>query len=116
MLRSLAARTALVTCVVAIVSVLVTFLVGAPLAVEQANRAAGARLADDATLTVELLRPRFATRQSEDEQTIAKRLSARGIEVFLIRAGKADRPGLPDNIVKSIGAGRPVGARRALVS
>jgi len=115
MLSSLAARTALVTCVVAVMSVLVTALVGAPLAVQSANKAARARITDDATLVAELMRARFATRQTADEQTMVKRLRAQGIDVYLIRGGRADQPGLPDNVVKTIGAGRAVAAHRAVV-
>jgi two-component system sensor histidine kinase BaeS len=114
--NSLAARTALVTCVVAVISVLVTALVGAPLAVAQANKAARERLTDDATLTAELLRPRFGTvRNSNDEAAVAKRLAEHRIEIFLIRAGQPDREGLPEGVVKSIAAGRGVPVRRAMV-
>jgi signal transduction histidine kinase len=115
MLKSLAARTALVTCVVAVMSVLVTALVGAPLALKQSNTVARQRLADEATLTAELLRPRFSTKQTEDEQTLVRQLRNKGIDVYLIRGGQADRPGLPDKVVKSIAAGRPVTVRRAVV-
>ncbi|MDG6101131.1 HAMP domain-containing histidine kinase [Dactylosporangium aurantiacum] len=115
MLKSIVGRSTLVTCAVAVIAVVVTALVGAPLAIQEANRAAKERLADEATLTAELLRPRFNTKQSEDEQVIVKRLRARGIEVYLIRAGQADREGLPDGVVKTIGAGRQVPVRRALV-
>ncbi|MFF5230473.1 histidine kinase dimerization/phospho-acceptor domain-containing protein [Dactylosporangium sp. NPDC000521] len=113
--RSIAARSALVTCLVAVISVLVTALVGAPLAVQEANRAARIRLADEATLTAELLRPRFNTPRSTDEQVIVERLRNRGIEVYLIRAGQADREGLPDGVVRTVGAGRQVPVRRAMV-
>ncbi|MFG2038867.1 histidine kinase dimerization/phospho-acceptor domain-containing protein [Dactylosporangium sp. NPDC048998] len=110
MLRSLAARTALVTCIVAVVSVLVTAAVGIPLTATQANRDARKRLADDTALTAELMRPRFnnTPRITADEETIAKRLGARGIAVYLIHAGQADRAGLPAGTVKSIAAGRNV--------
>ncbi|MET7393175.1 HAMP domain-containing sensor histidine kinase [Dactylosporangium sp. NPDC005572] len=115
MLRSLAARTALVTCVVAVVSVLVTALVGAPLVVQQANRAARQHLTDEAVLAAEVLKARFNTRQEGDEQAIVKLLGNRGIDVYLIRAGQAERSGLPDNVVMTVAAGRPVSARRAMV-
>lgn len=115
MLKSIVGRSALVTCAVAIISVLVTALVGAPLALREATSAAKTHLADEATLTAELLRPRFNTAKSEDEQVIVKRLAARGIEVYLIRAGQPDRPGLPDGVVKTVGSGRQVPVRRAVV-
>ncbi|MEU7865508.1 histidine kinase dimerization/phospho-acceptor domain-containing protein [Dactylosporangium sp. NPDC049140] len=117
MRRSLAARTALVTCVVAVVSVLVTAAVGIPLTATQANKAARQRLADDTKLTAELMRPRFnnTPRNPVDEENVAKRLADQGIEVYLIRAGKADRDGLPAGVVKSIGAGQNVEVRLAKV-
>ncbi|WP_433054573.1 sensor histidine kinase [Dactylosporangium sp. CS-033363] len=117
MLKSLAARTALVTCVVAVMSVLVTAAVGIPLTATQANKAARERLADDTKLTAELMRPRFTNtpRNPADEATVAKRLADQGIDVYLIRAGKPDREGLPPGVVKLIAAGQNVDVRRAVV-
>src|SRR3954447_24435333 len=101
MRRSLAARTALVTCIVAVLSVIVTAAVGIPLTATQANKAARQRLSDDTKLTAELMRPRVATtRNPADEANVAKRLAAQGIEVYLIRAGQPDRAGLPVGVVK----------------
>jgi signal transduction histidine kinase len=116
MLRSLAARTALVTCVVAVVSVMVTAAVGAPLALTRDNRAAQQRLEDDVALLTEALRPKFNTvRNPADEEAVAERLAARNIDVFVIRGGRPDRAGLPPAVVKSIAAGQNVKARRAVV-
>jgi signal transduction histidine kinase len=116
MLRSLAARTALVTCVVAVVSVMVTAAVGAPLALTRDNRAAQQRLEDDVALLTEALRPKFNTvRNPADEAAVAERLAARNIDVFVIRGGRPDRAGLPPAVVKSIAAGQNVKARRAVV-
>jgi two-component system sensor histidine kinase BaeS len=115
MLKSILGRSVLVTCTVAVVAVLVTALVGAPLAIREDNKAARARLTDETRLTAELLRPRFNTAKSEDEQVIVKRLQARGIAVYLIRAGQPDRPGLPDGVLKTVAAGRQVPVRRTLV-
>ncbi|WP_432833728.1 sensor histidine kinase [Dactylosporangium sp. CA-092794] len=113
MLRSLAGRTVIVTCVVAVVSVLVTAVVGIPLTGTQANRDARKRLADDTAFAAELLRPRFANtpRNAADEEAIAKRLSDRGLTVYLIRAGTPDRDGLPPGVVKQIAAGIDVAPR-----
>ncbi|WP_432983464.1 histidine kinase dimerization/phospho-acceptor domain-containing protein [Dactylosporangium sp. CA-233914] len=117
MLRSLAARTALVTCVVAVMSVLVTAAVGIPLTATQANKAARQRLADDTALTAELMRPRFnnTPRNTNDEEAVVKRLGSRGIEVYLIRAGQPSRAGLPAGVVKLIAAGRNVEVHLARV-
>lgn len=117
MLRSLAARTALVTCVVAVVSVLVTAAVGIPVTAARAKLAAHQRLADDTALTAELMRSRFnnTPRNTADEEAAAKRLSARGIEVYLIRAGQPDREGLPPSVLKPIAAGQNVDVRLARV-
>ncbi|GAA2368930.1 HAMP domain-containing sensor histidine kinase [Dactylosporangium salmoneum] len=117
MLRSLAARTALVTCVVAIVAVVVTAAVGAPLTLTRDNKAAQQRLEDDATLLTELLRPKLnTTRNPADEEVVAKRLAARNIDVYLIRAGQPDRPGLPPLVVKTIAGGQNVKASRRMVA
>jgi two-component system sensor histidine kinase BaeS len=116
MLSSLAARTALVTCIVAVMSVVVTAAVGAPLALSRDNKAAQQRLEDDATLLTVLLRPKLATaRNQADEEAVAKQLAAKNIDVYLIRAGVADRAGLPSVVVKAIANGNPVRARRSVV-
>ncbi|MEV6929594.1 HAMP domain-containing sensor histidine kinase [Dactylosporangium sp. NPDC051485] len=117
MLRSLAARTALVTCVVAVVAVVVTAAVGAPLTLTRDNDAAQQRLEDDATLLTELLRPKLSTtRNPGDEEVVAKRLAARNIDVYLIRAGQPDRPGLPPPVVRTIAGGQNVKASRRTVA
>ncbi|GAA3279645.1 HAMP domain-containing histidine kinase [Dactylosporangium vinaceum] len=117
MLKSLAARTALVTCIVAVLSVIVTAAVGIPLTATQTNKAARQRLADDTKLTAELMRPRFnnTPRNPADEAGVAKRLADQGIQVYLIRAGQPDRAGLPAGVVKLIAAGQNVEVRLARV-
>src|SRR5258705_13411469 len=112
MLSSLAARTALVTCIVAVMSVVVTAAVGAPLALSRDNKAAQQRLEDDATLLTLLLRPKLATaRNQADEEAVAKQLAAKNIDMYLIRAGVADRARLPPAVGKAIPNANPVRAR-----
>ena len=105
------ARATLLTSLVAILSVLVTTLVAVPVAVRAANREARTSLNRDATLIASLI----STRPGDGE-ALAKRLRSQKIGVFLINAGKADRAGLPDWIVRTLTAGTPVGPRLAIVN
>src|SRR5262245_56575879 len=91
-------RAVIVTCVVALVSVLVTAAVAVPLSIREANRDARDRLSDTTELATELMRPRIATPRTNDEVQLAQRLRNRGIEIYVIRAGAVDRAGLPDEV------------------
>jgi two-component system sensor histidine kinase BaeS len=113
---TLTVRTVLVTCVVAVVSVLVTTLVAVPLTIRNANRDATTRLANETNFAAELMRPRIATKRTNDEVALAQRLRDRGIDIYVIRDGVADRTGLPEPVIKAISANRQVGVRRALVN
>jgi signal transduction histidine kinase len=107
MLRTFTGRAVLVTAATAVVSVIITALVALPIAVRSANSAARADLAEKSALAVELLtteRPAARTR-------IVERLRDDGIAVYLIRRGAADRPGLPDRVVRQIAAGADVDTR-----
>src|SRR5687768_14749109 len=101
---TLTVRTVLVTCVVALVSVLVTALVAVPLTIRNANREATERLANETTFAAELMRQRIATKRTNDEVALAQRLRDRDIDIYVIRNGVADRPGLPDLVVDTIAA------------
>jgi two-component system sensor histidine kinase BaeS len=98
---SLTARAVAITCLVALVSVLVTALVAVPLAARATNDATRAGLRDKALLAVDLidLRPGAAER-------IVNELRAQHIDVFLVRGGRADRSGLPARFVNAIRAGQ----------
>ncbi|WP_306208273.1 sensor histidine kinase [Actinoplanes sp. RD1] len=101
---TLAGRTVLVTAATAVVAVLVTAAVALPIAVRAARQAAAEDLAEKSTLAVELL----ATERAPARARIVDRLRDDGIEVYLMRRGAADRPGLPPRVVEQVAAGSPV--------
>ncbi|MGC9665433.1 ATP-binding protein [Planosporangium sp. 12N6] len=107
MIRTFSARAILVTCVTVIVSVVVTALVAMPVAVGSANRQARQGLVDKSTLTGDVL----ATAHPADRENLVRRLRQQGIEVYLIRRGGADQPGLPARLVTRVAAGSPVDQR-----
>ncbi|RKN46210.1 sensor histidine kinase [Micromonospora endolithica] len=112
--RTLTARAVLVTCAVALVSVLVTALVAVPLAIRGVERRDAEALAAQSRLAAEVLRPRLDTTRTADEERLLRQLRAQGIGAYLIRNGKADRPGLPPRLVQRIAEGRGVSTRRPL--
>lgn len=105
--RTFAGRAILITAATAVVSVIVTALVALPIAARAANDAARRDLTDKAALTAELL----ATERPAARQRIVARLREEGIEVFLIRRGAVDRPGLPDDVLIAVAAGSTVDGR-----
>jgi signal transduction histidine kinase len=112
--RTLTARAVGVTCLVALISVLVTALVAVPIAGNAANAEARDALAAKATLVAVVLGPRLNRAGAEDAQVVA-RLRGQGVNVYLVRAGEPDRPGLPARVVDLIAANRNVPAQRAVV-
>ncbi|WP_030487786.1 sensor histidine kinase [Micromonospora chokoriensis] len=112
--RTLTARAVLVTCAVALVSVLVTAIVAVPLAIRGAERRDQEALAAQARLAAEVLRTRLDRGRSADEERLIQQLRAQGIDAYLIRRGAVDRPGLPPRVVQRIEQGRNVSARRVV--
>ncbi|MGC4880079.1 histidine kinase dimerization/phospho-acceptor domain-containing protein [Micromonospora sp. DT43] len=110
--RTLTARAVLVTCAVALVSVLVTAIVAVPLAIRGAERRDQQALAAQARLAAEVLRTRLDRGRTADEERLIQQLRAQGIDAYLIRRGTVDRSGLPTRVVQRIGQGRNVSARR----
>ncbi|MEU1245724.1 HAMP domain-containing sensor histidine kinase [Micromonospora arida] len=110
--RTLTARAVLVTCAVALVSVLVTAIVAVPLAIRGAERSEQEALAAQARLAAEVLRTRLDRGRSADEERLIQQLRDQGIDAYLIRRGAVDRAGLPPRVVQRIGQGRNVSARR----
>ncbi|MEH0842941.1 HAMP domain-containing sensor histidine kinase [Micromonospora sp. CPCC 205711] len=119
--RTLTARAVLVTCAVALVSVLVTALVAVPLAVRGAERRDQEALAAQARLAADVLRFRPARQRDTAGDRLIRQLSQQKIDVYVVRAGEVDRPGLPRQVVNRIAAGgnvsgpRLVAGRRSLV-
>ncbi|WP_410821502.1 sensor histidine kinase [Micromonospora sp. 050-3] len=111
---TLTARAVLVTCAVALVSVLVTAIVAVPLAIRGAERSEQEALAAQARLAAEVLRTRLDRGRSADEERLIQQLREQGIDAYLIRRGAVDRAGLPPRVVQRIEQGRNVSARRSV--
>jgi two-component system OmpR family sensor kinase len=110
--HTLTVRAVLVTCAVALVSVLVTALVAVPLAVRGAERRDQAALAAQARLAADVLRVRAVRQRDSAGERLIRQLRQQDIEVYLIRAGQVDRPGLPRQVVNRVAVGRNVSGRR----
>jgi signal transduction histidine kinase len=100
---------------VALVSVLVTALVAIPIAVRAADTRARQVLADEAQLVTEVLRNRIDRGRTADEERLAQTLRKRDVEIYLIRNGVSDRPGLPESVIKKVTNGQSVSQRMSRV-
>jgi two-component system sensor histidine kinase BaeS len=111
LLGSLTARAVAITCLVALVSVVITALIAVPFAVQAANNATRAGLRDKAAIAVDAvdLRPRAAGKEQ-----FVKLMRRQNIDVFLISNGQADRAGLPARVVSAMGDGQPVSGTGAV--
>ncbi|WP_433530487.1 sensor histidine kinase [Micromonospora sp. CA-263727] len=110
--RTLTARAVLVTCAVALVSVLVTALVAVPLAVRGAERRDQRALATQAQVAAELLRARPGRVRELAGERLVRQLGTQGVTIYLISGGAVDRPGLPPQVVNRVSGGRDVSGRR----
>lgn len=110
--HTLTARAVLVTCAVALVSVLVTALVAVPLAVRGVERRDQAALAAQARLAADVLRVRPSRQRDAAGDRLIRQLQEQQIEVYVVQGGLADRTGLPRQVVNRISAGRDVSGRR----
>jgi len=109
------ARAVLVTCAVALISGAATAAAAVPVIVSTTERQYRESLVNEADLTSRLLRPRLQSRSPADELAAVAGLRQRGITMYLIRDGAADRPGLPQNIVDRVARGQRVSSRTAPV-
>jgi two-component system sensor histidine kinase BaeS len=107
MTRTLTGRVVLVTVATAIVAVIVTALVAVPVAVRGQNAQLRTELVEKSALAVELL----ATERQAARERIVRSLRQDGIEVYLIRRGVVDHPGVPDPIVQRVAGGTLVDTR-----
>ena len=105
--RTLTGRVVLVTAATAVVAVIVTALVAVPVAIRAVNTQVRAELVDKSTIVVELL----ATERAPARERIVTELRGENVEVYLIRRGVVDRPGLPPRVVKLVAAGTMVNTR-----
>ncbi len=106
-LRTLTGRVVLVTVATALVAVFVTALVAVPVAVRSVHTGVRAELVEKSALAVELL----AAERPAARERIVRSLRQDGIEVYLIRRGAVDRPGLPDRVVRRVAEGTLVDIR-----
>jgi signal transduction histidine kinase len=111
----LVTRAAFAGAAVALVSVLVTALIAIPIAVRIADARARQVLAEEAQLVTEVLRNRIDRGRTADEDRLAATLRKRDVEIYLIRNGVSDRPGLPEPVIRRITSGQPVSQRLTLV-
>ena len=110
--RTLTARAVLLTCLVALVSVVVTALVALPLTVRASNVEARTSLVDQTTLVVALLNARP---NPAGAARVAARLRERGLTMWLIQHGQPDHPGLPARFVTVVATGHPISGRTGVV-
>ncbi|RIV34410.1 sensor histidine kinase [Micromonospora radicis] len=110
--RTLTARAVLVTCAVALVSVLVTALVAVPVAVRAAERRDQQALAVQAQLAADLLRARPGRVRDLAGERLVRQFAAQGIDVYVVSAGRVDQPGLPAQVVTRVAGGNDVSGRR----
>nr|WP_203660399.1 HAMP domain-containing sensor histidine kinase [Actinocatenispora rupis] len=99
-------RSTLVTCLVALISVLVTAAVAVPLARSAALRADRHNLAEQADLATALLGPRVG--QPVRSEALARRLRQYGLELSLVSDGRADRRWVPARVARAVSDGRAV--------
>ena len=102
----IAGRTVLVTCLVALIAVLVTALVAVPLARSAAARQAKANLAEQSDLVAALVAQKQGGAVRSERMT--RQMRAYGMEVALVDDGAADKPWVPDRVVRSVSRGRSI--------
>jgi two-component system sensor histidine kinase BaeS len=112
---SLITRAVIAGAAVALISVLVTALVSVPIAVRTADTRAREALAQEALLVGEVLRNRIDRGRTADEERLATALRKRNVQIFLITNGVADRPGLPEPIIRRVTNGNAVSQRTSMV-
>ena len=112
---TLTARAVLVTCLVALISVLITAAVALPLVVRSANEERRLVLADKARVAANAIEGRntagAAAREEQRAQRVAQTLREQGVETVLIRNGRPDQAGLPAAVVRQIAGGESVSRR-----
>jgi two-component system, OmpR family, sensor kinase len=109
--RSLMSRAVVATCLVALVSVLITAVVALPLTLQRGNAEARRVLAEKASVAADLIEGRTAiaaNRTDQRAQRVAAQLRAQGIQTFLIRDGLADQAGLPSAVIRDVSRGNSV--------
>jgi two-component system sensor histidine kinase BaeS len=104
---TLTRRAVLVTCLVALTSVLITAAVALPLFLRSARDQTRAALAEKARVAANAIEGRTDAGAAR----VANTLRDQGIDTVLIRAGQPDQAGLPNRVVAQIARGGPVSQR-----
>ncbi|GAA4590221.1 two-component system sensor histidine kinase BaeS [Actinoplanes octamycinicus] len=104
---TLTGRAVLVTVATAVVAVIITALVAVPVAVRSVNTQVRAELVEKSAIAVQLL----TDRRPVVRENIAERLRQDDIEIYVIRRGVADRPGLPPRVIARVTGGALVNVR-----
>jgi two-component system, OmpR family, sensor kinase len=106
---SVTTRAVLVTCLVAVVAVVITAAVALPLVTRSANEDARITLAAKARVAANALGGRdtaaSAAREDQRAQRIVNTLRADNVQAVLIRNGQAEPAGLPPRIVNEVANG-----------
>src|SRR5689334_779951 len=109
---TLTVRAVLVTCLVALVSVLITAAVALPLAARSANEEMRLVLADKARVAANVIEgantPAAQANEDNRGKKVVATLRAQGVDAVLIRDGKATTAGLPKAVVNQIANGQAV--------
>ena len=109
--RTLSARAVLVSCAVALISVLVTAAIAVPLAARSAEHRDRATLAARADLVAPVIELRLSRGRPLAEQLTIRQLRRQGIDAYVLRAGEPDRRGLPAAVVRAVAAGGSVSSK-----
>ncbi len=113
---TLTVRAMLVTCLVAVIAVVITAAVALPLTLRNATQEARRVLADKARVAANGIEGRTQgtvtqQREAQRAQRVAATLRGQNITVILILDGQADHPGLPPAAVKRIAGGGQISQR-----
>jgi two-component system sensor histidine kinase BaeS len=108
-------RAVLVTCLVALTSVLITAAVALPLFLRSARDQTRAALAEKARVAANVIEGRdtpLANERTDARATkVAQTLRDQGVETVLIRGGQPDQAGLPTRVVAQVARGGSVSQR-----
>jgi signal transduction histidine kinase len=109
---TLTGRAVAITCLVALISVVITAAVALPLTIRSGNQDARRVLADKARVAAKAIEGRNTAlaQQREDQRAdlIAQTLRDQGTDVVLIRDSRADSSDLPDRITRQVINGQSV--------
>jgi signal transduction histidine kinase len=105
--QTLTGRVILVTAATAVIAVIVTALVAIPVAIRSVNTQARSQLVEQSKLAVELL----SAEKPAAREAIVTELRSQNVDVYLIRGGVVDKPGLPKRVVQQVAAGKVINTR-----